>query len=230
MTSANFSILIFMTSLTLAVPARAESSQADPKKSPAGRTPSSVNRENLNWSVLGDMSGTWSPITAPGVGLIVGYHLWPNEYLEANYIRSAAMEWYGGDQIRFLMNSFAVRFKHFTGNSFFVEAGIATKQTQTKNSGFLDISGPTGSGHPDLLEQEITSYGPVFALGNRWQWSHFTICGTWFELYAPTSVSTKTIEEDGRLSPEKRELVESRTRKRTASSDLTVRFSLGSAF
>ena len=234
MTSRNLTILTLLALLA----AFSENSSGGPGQSPpatpndskdSGNSSSEINREHLRFSVLADIGGTWTPVTAPGIGFVLGLYLTSNNIVEGNYARSAATEYFGKDQLQILMNFSALRLKHFVGNSFFVEGGAGTKIFQIKQFNYLGV-GSADDVRRSKYEETLTSYGTVFALGNRWQFSHFSLTGTWLELYFPMSVTSNSRDIDSGISTEDQAKLEDRTHVRTVGTDATIRFSLGWAF
>jgi hypothetical protein len=189
---------------------------------------SSENRQGKNVSIIAEITATYIPISAPGVGARTVWFISDQNLLEIGYSRSSAVEFYGLSTMNFYMNYFSLQAKHFFGNSFFVGAGIATKKIIAKESGFFS-SGSLVSNFE--IEQQVTTRGLEFGLGNRWQWRHFTLGGDWLGIYAPSSSSIKHLDLDPRVSEEQRRLFGERVRIRTISRpELFVRFGLGASF
>jgi hypothetical protein len=152
---------------------------------------SAFNRINkkyeLDWHMVG-----FGPVSTTSSGVALGYHLDPDTVILIEGPKGNA----DGTSLQLFSRldvkttSFGVHLKRFSGNSFYIRAGIdyRTLEYQSTYSGIL--SSDSGSSY----QFSSTSLSLSGAIGNQWQWENFTLGCDWVGYSQPLS-STVTNEQ-----------------------------------
>ena len=197
-------------------------------KAPANiRTPSSENRENLNFLVTGDLEGYFAPVTTIGAGFSLGYFLDPGRLIELRYVNSYSTENYGpvsSDKLTMDMSSYSLKLTQFLGNSFNVGAFVQAKSFLARYS---EGTAFYSRKETYYVKQSQYSNGLGFSIGNRWQWSHFNLGSDWVSVYIPLSVHRNSRTSYGDIDVEKAQKL---FNDRTTRPDFSIRLMVGAAF
>lgn len=124
-------------------------------------------KHGIHYQVIGV-----GPNARNSTGLIYNYFLTRNDLLVFEYLTDI-FSGYGTRSYNIKTSSFGVHYKRFTGNSFYIRAGLDQRFIDYDyNSTFL--SSPESSSFKGMS----TTVG--LAIGNQWQWSNWSIGCDWF--------------------------------------------------
>ncbi len=119
-----------------------------------------------------------------------------------------------------------LRAKYFIGNSFYVNGGIG--QRSIKFDASLDskiVGAPSIS-----ADAEAKTTGLSFGLGNRWQWSYFSMGCDWLGYFAALSSSGSKVDVPGAADKDTKDLKDSVDKLGKTSSYQLLRFYMGVSF
>ncbi|MCX6124468.1 MAG: hypothetical protein NTV34_06920 [Proteobacteria bacterium] len=181
------------------------------------RIPSSDERESKNFSVFGELTGLFIPLTSIGVGVNGSYFLDASNLLEARYYYFASRESISLNHLTFHVNSFESSLLHFAGNSFFVRGGLQYKR----------LRGDWNEYDRSAYSLFFSNLGWVAGLGNRWQFRSLTIGADWIDVFVPTLISSKEVENRGDPNIAS---ARSKIKQRSMDPEFSMRFVLGGSF
>lgn len=85
-------------------------------------------------------------------------------------------------------NLLAVYAREFVGNSFYLEAGLATHQKHVRTLDYtydFRANGSLGVAYYEEQKYTRSDFGVLFGIGNQWQWENFTLGCEWVGAYVP---------------------------------------------
>jgi hypothetical protein len=163
------------------------------------RPPSSEERKHLAYTLQFQPIVPFFAEVSAGVasGVSIGQFVDPNTIVHLRY--QAGESCFFEDRCAFVERATTISGQFFVGNSFFLEGG-ASMHRDTYHPVDNDYDLFDSDARKYHFTYEVETWGPVFALGNQWQFRSFTIGARWFGLYQPLFTRTSRIQED---SPEK---------------------------
>ena len=155
-------------------------------------------------------------------GIDAGYFIRPDLVIAAKFEQSTlALDFFEIDLFKYNVKTFGVYGKKFFGNSFYTNAGLSFKSRYLQGIDLETDDKTEGSKTYSVrYTQETTEIIPALAIGNQWQWDHFTLGCDWFGInFSPMSQSVKkndvrrvnilTNEDEGESSSSPREIPKS---------------------
>ena len=117
-----------------------------------------------------------------------------------------------------------LHYKHFLGNSFYINAGADYRKVRISNPHFFDLF----ASNKDLGEAE--SIAASFAIGNQWQWQNFTLGCDWIGLMVPVVTLSTHYDSTGLNATDKNDLDKAWDDVARAGSAMLLRFYFGFSF
>lgn len=181
---------------------------------------SEENRVGKMVSVVAEGGFAVAPI--PMTGAAVGYYVFRDLLAEVSYVS-------GGVDLGIVTidaTLLEARAKYWIGNSFYVNGGFG-QRTIDFSAGLDPITGT----EKVKVELETKTTGLSFGLGNRWQWSYFTLGCDWLGYFAAMSSSGDTdVDVPGVEDKDKTDLEDAADQLGKASTYSALRFYLGASF
>ena len=181
------------------------------------------NRESLRFSIMPGIGAAYFPVPAPAVSLTGAIGLDGQRWIELQLTRVTGVEFYGVEQLEIFANTLALKYKTYPGNSFYFDGGFGLRTIVAKHEGIFRLG-------KSRFEQQINTTGLIVGIGNRWQWSHFTLGCSWVEAFLPISQASTTKNVGTGVQPDEVGVKERRGTERAKDVDLSIRFSLGASF
>ena len=184
---------------------------------------SAFNRKNKKVVILGEI-GLVNLLNA-GYGAEVGYYLTPNRVLEADFLQSSFA--FLGTESK--INLATARFKWFLNNSFYLQFGAGIRQMEA-----IDDSSYFSTAFN--LESYSSKFSAVHGiaevgLGNRWQFSSFTIGCDWVGYVVPLAKLSSSESFSGAVSDDQKTKDRSNFEKEAGAGNLLLlRLHLGMSF
>ncbi|RZA26955.1 MAG: hypothetical protein EOP10_01905 [Proteobacteria bacterium] len=119
---------------------------------------------------------------SPTFGLAAGYFLTPNQVLTFRYAQITGI--LSGDTA----SVFGGGLKSFWGNSFFTHVGLSSRSYNLDYSSYK-LNDNFEVENQYVISAKPKSIGANIAIGNQWQWSHFTLGCEWVGLFIPFSTT-----------------------------------------
>jgi hypothetical protein len=151
------------------------------KDTPVPSDISEDNREDKKYLITATPLGI-------GLGFITGitggYYLNPHTIVGGRIENhSLDLKIYGYEFFSAQTKSAGGFVKYFMGNSFYIDAGLSANITEftVKNIGYT-----SEKGFYEYRQHEKWQHGGLdLAIGNQWQWEHFTLGTDWIGIYQP---------------------------------------------
>ena len=184
---------------------------------------------------MAGLFSTYIPRTSIGAAARVGLFLNDRNILEGSIGAITYDEGFSESRLNIHEYNFSLRLKHFLLNSLHIDPGLALKQYSStfdyRYKKTNDSSFPSYITTNDrYIKYDVTTLGPTFALGNHWQWSHFTIGADWIEAYYPLLHERKTGTIGATADGDDIDTASHYENTRMNALDLSIRFYLGAAF
>ncbi len=166
-------------------------SEENEQRSARHRTPSWKQRDGKNWSVLAGMG--LLDVTYFGKGIQFGKFLDPDTIAEIEVFDYVYDHGEGSSQL----TTETARVRFFVGNSFNLVAGAGLRQSKSDVYKWSD--------HDVQSHFRSNSIITEVSLGNRWQFSNFTLGVDWFGLMGPLAKFSSSTSHDADVSDSSRE-------------------------
>lgn len=182
---------------------------------------SQYNRMNKKYAAWAQLLG-YGPNRTNSTGLAFGSYYTRNDILFAEITYGTGNSSGGfGSEYDIVTHSLGVHWKHFVGNSFYLNSGIDFRKVDYN---YKNTSTSTDS-HFDSTSTAIS-----FAIGNQWQWQSFTLGCDWVGLSVPithnvsnANITTSSSYEESSFNDDKDDF----SKKTTGQ---LLRFYLGASF
>lgn len=146
-------------------------------------------RKNQSMMATAQVAGI-GPLSAYTTGVNFGFYIDPNSILDIAYHHNLFFANVGtlGSDYTIKFEMFGTHYKHFVKNSFYVKPGLEYRKLSYNYTTYF----------PDQKLEESTQFtGSTltanFAIGNQWQWDHFTLGCDWVGIGIPiaTTISSE---------------------------------------
>ncbi len=140
---------------------------------------SDENRGNKDLTIVGEFGLVLGDMVNSGPGIHIGYFASPRIVVEVDYFSASGKNSDTGESSEISLAT--IRTKYFIGDSFFVNGGLGKRTLFQKDLGLIETSSDR------RREFQSTSIVGEVAIGNRWQWSRFTLGYDWIGYVMPFS-------------------------------------------
>ncbi len=154
-----------------------ESENSEIKKNVDNESNSDETRRDNDLTIVGEFGLLLGDLVNSGPGIHIGYFASPRTVVEVDYFSTSGSYLYTGKFSEITLAT--IRTKYFIGNSFFVNGGLGKRTLFQKDLGLIQTSSDR------RREFQATSIVGEIAIGNRWQWSHFTLVCDWIGYVMP---------------------------------------------
>ena len=97
------------------------------------------------------------------------------------------------ERCAYVERTFSITAQKFVGNSFFIEPGLGIQRNIYHPEDDNAFSGDKREYH---FTYTVENWGPVFAIGNQWQWGAFTLGARWAAVFQSLFSREAKIHED----------------------------------
>lgn len=215
---------LLFASPAFAQPKHKNTPKAEDKKNPEEppkRLRSEDNRQGKEFTVLGEVG--LIDVVHSGTGIQAGYFVSPRLLAEADYF-SAQFSFLGYKSDVTLATA---RAKYFFANSFYAQAGLGMRSLDLQDTGDAIFA----TGKDESTKFHATSLVGEVGIGNRWQWSGFTMGCDWVGYVQPVAQLGESesfgsdVSEESKAA-DRQDYEEARKKGNT----MLVRFALGWSF
>ena len=145
---------------------------------------SEYNRRNQKYAIWAQLTGVGPSLTGTS-GLMFGYYYSSNDilFVEATHgtlTSSLTSLDVNGEGYNLDSKSIGAHWKHFTGNSFYLNTGVDFRSMEYKYVSTFSSTDSKFDGKSFVLS---------FSIGNQWQWDNFTLGCDWVGIVVPVSSS-----------------------------------------